>query len=235
MQNLLTTMLGFAVLAYMGYVLGLTAKVMFGWGEASWDEALGHWVFVGIVGLLMLIGHVWGDREEAGTEKAAEKNPYGGGGQNPNRDSEPDFNPYLDQLEWGVYRQEALSWWFDSDGDRHERGIYHASLRFYEDGTVIGIRSSAFPKREMPDSFTLKGTFTVQKNRLALSLEKVREVDDTIFTYISPEEQREMKYYGEIADDNSLIKAGLYQGRISGHTLLIGVHPFTLAKLAKLI
>ena len=38
---------------------------------------------------------------------------------------------------------------------------------------------------------------------------------------ISPEENREMKYYGEIADDDSLIKAGNYQGVIHGSNIQI--------------
>ena len=99
-----------------------------------------------------------------------------------------------DVLHFGIYRQHFRTWWYDSDGDENDYGTVHATLRFYEDGTVIGISSKNLPKLEVEKTFTLKGNWELDKNKLTLHLEKVSEVDDSIDIYISPEEERNMKY-----------------------------------------
>ena len=51
-------------------------------------------------------------------------------------------------------------------------------------------------------------------------------VDDSIEIQITEADRREMKYYGEIADDNSLIRAGEHRGTICGDTISIGNFSF---------
>ena len=98
----------------------------------------------------------------------------------------------------------------------------YACLRFYEDGTVIGKRAISILKLEIKDSFVYKGTWSVSENKIELHLNKVKDVNDTIFKNISAEEERNMKYAGHITTDDEIIKDGVYAGTIKGNTIEIG-------------
>ena len=113
-----------------------------------------------------------------------------------------EYNPEIDKLHFGVYGQSFETWWYDNDGDKHFHSIIYANLRFYEDGTIIGIRSSTIPKIDVRDSFTMKGNWALVDNKLTFHLDKVSAVEDSIAIQITEADKREMKYYGEIADDN---------------------------------
>ena len=145
------------------------------------------------------------------------------------------YNPAIDILSFDHYQQKSETWWSDSDGDSHSRSTKYASLRFYEDGTVIGKREIAILKLDVKDSFVYKGTWSVTENNLKLHLEKVQDVDDTVFHHISAEEERNMKYAGHITTDDDLVKAGVYRGTIKGNTLEIGSMVFSKVTPDRLI
>ncbi|MDB4285756.1 hypothetical protein N9933_00480 [bacterium] len=138
-------------------------------------------------------------------------------------------------LHFEIYQQQFKTWWNDSDGDKHHHSTIYANLRFYENGTVIGVRSSGIPNLNVPKSFTLKGKWEANDNNLDFTLEKVSEADDSIEIYISDEDERQMKYYGEIANDDSLIKAGIHKGTVKENAIHVGNFVFSKLPTSTLI
>lgn len=130
------------------------------------------------------------------------------------------------KLHFTVYQQSSETWWFDNDGDKHSANTIYANLRFYEDGTVIGIRSKSIPDIKATDTFTMKGKWSLDKNKVSFNLKKIIEINDTVKIDISEYEERQMKYAGKIANDNSLIKEGEFQGEIDGDNITIDKHVF---------
>ena len=217
MKNFFEILLGFAVIGYIIYVLVQIYYAATGMHNTAWGDITVHLIVVGVFIALLAIGNR--------VERSEQLNKQVENINTASEDSSdvPEvntYNPHTDILKFdSIYLQEVKTWWNDSDGDYHDRGTDYAALRFYEDGKVIGIRKAQIPSLEHPDSFTYKGTWKVSKNNLSIELEKVTDVEDNIEVYISPEETRDMKYAGHIADDDSLIKAGQYTFTINGGTL----------------
>lgn len=234
MKNLFSTILGLAMIGYLIYVVVQVIQITFGENGGEWSEISIHLIGVSILIILMLIGLKWGDKKEK-TEEEQKPNPSPTQKEKSQTMGKLPYNPLTDKLEFTVYQQSFETWWSDDYGDKQYHSTVYANLRFYEDGTVIGIRSSVMPKKEVVDSFTLQGKWTAKKNEISFELEKVSEVDDTIKIYLSEADHREMKYTGQIADDKSLIQAGAFKGTIQGGTLSIGSHIFIKIPLLKLI
>ena len=227
MKNIFYLLIGGGIIGYLIYVLVQIFLIAFGANESTWSTISGHLIAGGILLLLLVLSYFLGDKKEHSSE-----NQLSSTSQNI---TTPSYNQYEDKLHFTVYQQNSKTWWFDTDGDKHEHSTVYANLRFYEDGTVIGIRSTKIPKVNVPGSFTLKGNWTVDKNMVSLSLKKIVEIDDTIKIDITEYEERQMKYAGKIADDNSLIKAGEFQGIIQGNNITIGNHLFSKLPVSTLI
>lgn len=234
MRNLLSILIGLGMIGYLVYVVVLVFRGIFGEGDYAWGGISAHLIGAGIIILLIIVGYFL-EKDEKEKETKGDSPSSQSPENKPKIQSASDYNPYLDKLHFGVYQHQFKTWWYDSDGDTHDHSTLSANIRFYEDGTVIAVRSSHIPKIEFPESFTMKGNYQVDKGNITLSLEKVSQVDDSISIYISEEERREMKYYGEIADDDSLIKAGNYTGRISKDSIIIGKFNFLKLEISKLI
>ncbi|QHI36786.1 hypothetical protein IMCC3317_21560 [Kordia antarctica] len=140
------------------------------------------------------------------------------------------YNSHLDKLQFAVYQQKFKTWQYATEGSQHTHSTIYANLRFYKDGTVIGVRSSGIPKVDVLDSFTQKGKWSLLNNKLQFTLKNTSQIDDAIVIYIPEEDRREMIYDEEIAKDTSLLKAGDYEGEIRGDTILVG--DFIFSKLA---
>ncbi|OUS00999.1 hypothetical protein A9Q86_09650 [Flavobacteriales bacterium 33_180_T64] len=214
------------IIGYLIYVLVQVVLIAFDINEALWSTINGHLIASTILVFVLLIIFLNTKKEKSSENQLSTTS------ENLNA---PPYNQYEDKLHFMIYQQNSKTWWFDNDGDKHNHSTIYANLRFYEDGTVIGIRSTKIPKLNIPDSFTMKGDWTVDKNIIHLNLEKTGTIDDTIKIDISEYEERQMKYYGEIADDNSLIKAGKFQGIIQGDTITIGNHLFSKLTVETLI
>lgn len=145
------------------------------------------------------------------------------------------FNPYKDKLEYSIYEQKSETWWSDSDGDSHTRPTIYSSLRFYENGTVIGIRDRGILKIENENSFVYKGIWNSSENTIQFNLDKIRDIDDSVNLNISDEEHRDMKYAGHIAIDSDLIMAGNYKGTIQGNQIIVNSFTFTKVDFSELI
>lgn len=233
MGKILSTLLGLGIIGYMMYVLVLALQIILGAGSNTWQGISIHLILAGIILAVVLVGHFWDNSHEKQAD--AETSPLQTSDSISEAPVKPIYNPNVDRLHFGVYQQAFKTWWYDSDGDTHEEGTLYANLRFYKDGTVIAIRSLNIPKIEVLDSFTMKGSYAVEENQLTFSLKKNTDTDDSITIDISEEDRRNMKYYGEIADDNSLIKAGTYTGSVQENTLSTGNFTFSKLAIAKLI
>ncbi len=234
MGKIFSVIVGLGLIGYLLFVLIRIGQVLWGAGSETWAGVSLHLIVVGILAGLLLIGHFWGDSPETAEEK--EDTPASAtADMGPADQTSTPYNSYLDKLSMSAYRQQVSTWWYDNDGDKHQQGTLYASLRFFEDGTVIGIRANRIPKIDLPDSFSLKGTYTLDEGNITLALVKTSGVDDSIPIHISEADRREMKYYGEIAHDESLIKAGEYRGEIRGNSIRLGKHTFTQVPVSKLI
>ncbi|WP_340075731.1 hypothetical protein [Leptobacterium sp. I13] len=230
MKNIISSLIGLAMIIYLISVIAKIARIVLGTTPDSWASISGHLVVASTLIILMIVGYFLDkkDSKKPIPEKKTQIPPK-------KVIQKPDYNPYEDKLHHAVYQQHVRSWWSDSDGDIHRHSTIHATLRFYEDGTIIGIRSSNIPKIEVPSSYTMKGNWTLDKNRLSFNLEKVSDIDDTVDIYISEEDRRQMKYAGSIANDDSLIKAGKHKGKIKGTFIYIKGYTFAKMETSRLI
>ena len=227
MKNIFYLIIGAGIIGYLIYVLVQVLLIVFGANESSWSTISGHLITGGILLFVLILSLFLNKKKENSS-----KNQLSSASQ---KITTPSYNQYEDELHFTVYQQNSKTWWFDNDGDKHEHSTIYANLRFYEDGTVIGIRSTKIPKANVPGSFTMKGNWTVDKNVISLNLNKIVEIDDTIKSDITEYEERQMKYAGKIADDNSLIKAGEFKGLIQGNNITIGNHLFSKLPVSTLI
>ncbi len=229
MKRTFTTILGAIVLLMAFYTITTLILIIFGWTETKISEIAIPLVIIGIFFIAMVIGYYQKDKKETIQTITVKQN---------SQIKEPiqrGYDPLIDKLEFGLYDQSVKSWWYDSDGDLHNHSLDHACIRFYENGDIIASRNKGILKIEEEDSFTYKGTWKRDKNKLTISLEKVKEVNDSLEIYISPEDRRNMKYAGSIADDNSLIKAGSYNAIIKGDILEFSSFEFKKFRPSRLI
>ena len=227
MKNIFYLLIGGGVIGYLIYVLVQVFLISFSLNESNWSTFSGHLIAGGILSLVLVLIYFFGNKKENSPENqqsSTSKNI-----------TTPPYNQFEDKLEFTVYQQNFKTWWFDNNGDKHDHSTIYANLRFYDDGTIIGIRSIEIPKVNFEGSFTMIGSWTVDKNKLNLTLQKIVEIDDTIKIDVTEDEERQMKYAGKIADDNSLIKAGEFQGIIQGNNITIGNHVFTKLPVSTLI
>ncbi len=242
MYGLFVTILGFIVIGYFGWTGVQVILLLIDSSDRTWSDMSFHIGLTGVVCALIAVSEIHDrltkNKETKNTSKAT------GDKDSSSTDEERSGSlKIVDELRknarnkpsFGIYQQSFETWWYDDYGDKHYHSTIYATLRFYEDGTVIGSRTTVFPKNKVKDSFTLSGKWEIDNKLLSFDLEKVSDVYDTINIYISPEEQREMKYYGRIADDSSLIKAGHYEGYIHDQSLQLDGHTFQLLPLLKLV
>ena len=230
MKNLLQIIIGLIIISIIGYTLVISILIFTGNTDKTFDDIWFQLVVSSIFIIIFIVGFVK-DRTSAKSIQTNTKKAN----KNITTKKEHKFNPEFDKLHYGIYEQSSKTWWSDSDGDSHSRETVYANLRFYEDGTVIGIRQQSVLKKENPGSFVYKGTYMLSGNKIEFTLDKVVDTDDTVFHYITPEEQRDMKFAGHIANDDDLIKAGTYKGLIIGSSLQIGKYEFNLITPNRLI
>ena len=217
----LKTIIG-ALLLLMGFYVVVTAiLILFGWTDTPFSE-ISIPFYILLIAFVFKVFRIMKTDTSKVKEKAQEK-------------IIDQYNPHIDVLELAMYEQKCETWWSDSDGDSHHRPTVYACLRFYEDGTIIGIRDRSILKLEDSSSFVYKGIWSLKENRLHFNLEKVKEIDDAVKHTISKEEERNMKYAGHVANDYSLIKNGIYSGTVKGNTLYLNDFHFTLVKMSLLI
>lgn len=242
MHGLFATILGFIIIGYFGWTGVQVIIFLIGSGDKAWSELTFHVGFTGIVCGLILMSEIHDRIRKHGEIKVSEKRTNDGDGSS-SEEVRSGYSKISDELRnnarqkpsFGIYQQSFETWWYDSDGDKQYHSTIYATLRFYEDGAVIGNRATVFPKKTVKSSYTLSGTWKVENKLLSFDLEKVSATDDSVDIYISPEEEREMKYYGQIADDSSLIKFGHYEGYIHDQSLQVDNHTFQLLPLLKLV
>lgn len=232
MKSCLTTALGLAVMLYLFYVVVESFKLIVGWSDIPISEMVNHYVFIGVVIFLNLLLTYFSKNRKSQQASSTSEQTSQSSLSFTFRDT---FNPYEDIIHPAVYQQKFKTWWYTSDSEEVTHSYQYGTLRFYEDGIVIGNRNAKVPKLNLPESFGLKGTWEVDQNKVTLSLEKTTQEDDTIQVHIREEHKREMKYYGEIADDNSIIKAGKYSGKVKGDTIRLGDFQFNKVKTSTLI
>lgn len=220
MKRTFTTILGALILLMAFYTLVTLVQIIFGWTDTKLSEIALPLVIIGIVFIAMVIGIYKKDKPNTIQEITTQQNA-----QN-NQIKERAFDPAIDKLKFKTYEQKVKTWWYDSDGDLHNHSVDYACLRFYENGQVIGSRSRGILKIEEEESFVYKGQWKLDKNKLSITLKKVKNIDDSLEIYISPEDRRNMKYAGSIADDSSLIKEGDYRATIKGERLDFGNFDF---------
>ena len=230
MKNLVPFLIGLTLIVYPFYILVWTIKCFLGYD--TWDGLGWHWLFISVIAVMMLLQHS-NEKKQAPKEEDESKTPEPTEEQP--QETTNHYNPIIDKLHFDVYRESFETWWYDNDGDRHHHSTIFANLRFYADGTVIGIRSNVIPKKDVEESFTMQGKWTLNENQLNLNLEKTSAIDDRIQINIDDEDRRQMKYYGEIADDHSLIKSGQHKGIIRENEIHIGSHIFTKIAVMTLI
>jgi hypothetical protein len=118
----------------------------------------------------------------------------------------------------GIFKATLKSWWHDNDGDRHT-GNHYAYLRLYENGQIICRGGQPrFPNNEIdiadPQSFSLKGNYTIDGDQISLQLSKA-DGDDEKNNWLDTE----MKYAGDVRSNDDFLKAGDYVGTIANDTL----------------
>ncbi|TCP28674.1 hypothetical protein EV195_101855 [Tenacibaculum skagerrakense] len=231
MKSFIEILIGLSIIFLLGYTLVMSILILAGYSDKTFDDISTQLVISLIFMIIFIHGFVSQGKKgkTSNTQQVIEQekaSPI---------EKKQAYNPEFDKLHFGIYEQSCKTNWLDSDGDSYSTETEYANLRFYEDGVVIGIRQQAVLKKENPDSYVYKGTYIVKENTIELELNKVSDVNDKIFHYISPEEQRNMKYAGHIADDNDLIKQGKYKGHILGDSLTIGKFKFNLIKPSNLI
>ncbi len=219
--------IGGGIIGYLIYVLIQIFLIVFGVNGFTWSAISGHLIVAGIVLLVFVFSYFFDTKKEDKLENQLSSKSK--------KITTLSYNQYEDKIDFTVYQQHFKTWWFDNDGDKHDHSTIFANLRFYEDGTVIGIRSTIIPKINVKGSYTMIGNWTVDKNNVSLTLKKNETIDDTIKINITEYEERQMKYAGTIADDNSLIKAGTFQGIIQGNNITIGDHLFSKLPVSTLI
>jgi hypothetical protein len=227
MKNILYLFIGGGIIAYLVYVLIQIFLIVFGVNELTWSTISVHIIVTGILLLVLVLSYFFNNKKGNNLENQLSSKSK--------NITTPSYNQYEDKLAFTVYQQHFKTWWFDTDGDKHNHSTIYANLRFYEDGTVIGIRSTKIPKINIKGSYIMIGNWTVDKNSVSLTLKKIEDVDDTIKIDITEYEERQMKYAGKIADDDSLIKAGEFQGIIEGNNITIGNHLFSKLPVSTLI
>ncbi|MEQ8302047.1 MAG: hypothetical protein RIB47_01555 [Cyclobacteriaceae bacterium] len=228
MRDFLQTLIGFGIIILMGYTLFVSILILTGNTDKTFGDISVQLVISLIFASIFMYEFIRSLRKKP-TDKTSATSTV------TTEVEKRTYNAIIDILSFDHYQQKSETWWSDSDGDTHSRDIEYASLRFYEDGTVIGKRDIAILKLEMEDSYVYKGTWSVLENKLKFHLEKVQDVDDTIFKYISAEEQRDMKYAGHITVDDDLIKDGFYTGTIKGDTIEVGSMVFSKVIPSRLI
>lgn len=233
MRQFFEILLGFSLIGYGILVIVKIYYAATGTDNTTWSDISVHLIIAVCFLVVMGFGY-WSELKEKKKEKLniKKRTPQKASSEKPI----DTFNPYTDVIKFdSIYLEEAKTWWNDNDGDYHYHSTERASLRFYEDGTLLGIRLAKIPHGDLPDTFTYKGTWQVEKNKLSFQLKKVTDVDDTIDPYIPYEDQRQMKYAGHIANDDSLIKAGNYEGIIQNGALKIGKHDLNYQSTSDLI
>lgn len=231
MRNTFHTILGAMILLMAFYTIGTLVQIIFGWTEIKLSEITIPLVIISIFFIAMVIGYYKKD-EKNKTKKisvnSVEQNQ-------PWIEKEREYNPEIDKLNYTIYEQYGETWWSDSDGDSHTRPTVYANLRFYEDGALIGLRDRGILKIENIDSFVYKGNWEINEDKIKIILNKVKDIDDSVYLYISPEEKRDMKYAGHITHDSDLIKEGIYQGVLRESTIKIGNFLFRSITPSRLI
>ena len=217
MRNLLEIIIGFSAFGLIAYTLVISILILTGNTDKTFND-----ISIQLILSLILVGnfvyHYIKENKNPPPETTAISKA---------KAKKQSYDPAIDVLSFAHYQQKSETRWSDSDGDIHSMETEYASLRFYEDGTVIGKRAIAILKVEIKDSFVYKGTWNVSENKIELHLNKVKDVNDTIFKNISAEEERNMKYAGHITTDDEIIKEGVYSGTIKGNTIEIGTMVFS--------
>lgn len=230
MKRIFQTILGALIMLMAFYTIGTLIMIIFGWTDTPFSEIAIPLVIIGVVFIAMVIGYY--KKDEVSEQKTVDdKSPKLGAQIDTSKKS---FDPLIDQLQHTIYQQKFENGNSDDYGDYNYHSTLYANLRFYEDGTVIGIRDSILPKMAFKTSYHYKGTWKVKENNISINLEKISDIDDTVSVYFSDEERRSMKYAGSIADDDSLIKAGTYDGVIKGNTIEFPRFTFNTLDLSKL-
>ena len=231
MRNIFYTILGAIILLMAFYTIITLVQIIFGWTDTPFSEIAIPLIIVLMFFISMVIGYYKKDQNTESNRvniNSVEQNQ-------PLIQKERKYNPDIDKLHYTIYEQTGETWWSDSDGDSHTRPAVYANLRFYEDGILIGIRDRRILKKENEDSFVYKGTWEVNEDKIKIILNKVKDVDDSIYFYISPEEKRDMKYAGHITHDHDIIKEGVYQGTLRENTIKIGKFLFRSITPSRLI
>lgn len=220
MKGILQVIVGLSALFLIGYTLIVSILILTGNTDKTFADISIQLVISCILVITLVLGFL-GDRKRPKSSQRSENPTASDGSDQPKPVVHPEGH-----LHNGIYEQSSRTWWYDSDGDQHEGETEYADLRFYEDGTVIGIRKQAIPKKENPDSFVYQGRYSQNENRIDFTLKKVVDTDDRVVHHISSEEQRNMKYAGHIVSDDDLIQAGTYSGVIAENSLQIGEFEF---------
>ncbi len=89
-------------------------------------------------------------------------------------------------------------------------------LRFYKDGVVLGNYTNTIPKIALADSYDVKGTWELNKNKVRISLEQTNNFNNTS---VSPK----------------TFSAGTYTGTVKGEHIKLGKFHFYKADTSTLI
>jgi hypothetical protein len=216
------TILG-ALLLLMGFYVIVTAiMIVFGWTETSFSE-ISIPFFILVIAFAFKVYSIMKPDKQHIKKKVTEVNTLN------------EYNPNIDILKYAIYEQKSETWWSDSDGDSHTRPTIYANLRFYENGTVIGIRDRGILKIENENSYVYKGQWQTKENTIEFNLEKIKDVNDKVDLDISEHEHRDMKYAGHVANNDDIIKAGIFKGLIKDNSLHVGKFKFDCIKTSRLI